>query len=104
MVANFALQVNAGAADTAKLHERVSGLVKEKGLKLNVAYVDGGACLRQPKIPCVPLLIENRCGDGHCEEADAGGQGFQALGMRHLSFEKFPFGRRQTSLSDDDAG
>lgn len=34
--------VNAGATDTAKLHERISGLVKEKGLNLSVAYVDGG--------------------------------------------------------------
>lgn len=33
--------VNAGATDTAKLHELISGLVKEKGLNLNVAYVDG---------------------------------------------------------------
>ncbi len=34
--------VNAGATDTKKLHERIVGLVEEKGLKLNVAYVDGG--------------------------------------------------------------
>ena len=33
--------VNAGATDTAKLHEVVTGLVKERGLSLNVAYVDG---------------------------------------------------------------
>ncbi|KAK3054163.1 hypothetical protein LTR09_004941 [Extremus antarcticus] len=33
--------VNAGATDTKKLHERIVGLVEEKGLKLNVAYVDG---------------------------------------------------------------
>ena len=28
--------VNAGATDTAKLHEHISGLVKQKGLDLNV--------------------------------------------------------------------
>lgn len=33
--------VNAGATDTAKLHEHITGLVKKKGLNLNVAYVDG---------------------------------------------------------------
>lgn len=33
--------VNAGATDTAKLHGVISELVKKKGLKLNVAYVDG---------------------------------------------------------------
>jgi hypothetical protein len=34
--------VNAGATDTAKLHEKIVSLVNERGLKLNVAYVDGG--------------------------------------------------------------
>ena len=33
--------VNAGATDTAKLHQHICGLVQKKGLNLNVAYVDG---------------------------------------------------------------
>ena len=33
--------VNAGATDTAKLHQHICGLVQTKGLNLNVAYVGG---------------------------------------------------------------
>ena len=33
--------VNAGATDTAKLHQHITELVRKKGLNLNVAYVDG---------------------------------------------------------------
>lgn len=44
--------VNAGATDTQKLYERIVGMVEEKGLKLKVAYVDGGKLTAGPKGCC----------------------------------------------------
>jgi hypothetical protein len=39
--------VNAGAADTKKLHEMVTKLVKSKGLALSVAWISGDEVLPQ---------------------------------------------------------